>query len=201
MNCVGIDPDEKMIEKAEKQFSEVRALTWKIGSGEKTDLETQSCDAIIIGSAFHWMHPQSCIAEFSRILRPKGVIRVFEYQFPKSLRFPELNEWIRREFNLRWKAPLQKPRGSLKELAHDFFQDPRFEFLGEGKPPMRNELSTRELHGLLLSQSRVLHYQDALSEEERMVFHRETLEKLESFLGNTYEEFDFKLSWLQFGLI
>ncbi|MCM0606469.1 MAG: class I SAM-dependent methyltransferase [Xanthomonadaceae bacterium] len=187
---IGVDPDQKMLD--------VAGIESQLGSGEKTGLESQSIEAIIVGSAFHWMNPEKTKTEFLRILKPRGVVRIFEYQFPKAPALPELNEWIRCEFNLRWKAPDQKPRGSLKELTRVFRDDTRFEWIGEGQPEMKIKLNSEQLTGLILSQSRVLHYEDTLSAEERESFRKSLRIEIQKHLHDRSEIFDFKLSWVNF---
>lgn len=197
---IGIDPDSKMLDEARKLAAQTDTIEWKTGSGEMTGLKSKSVDAITIGSAFHWMDPLATKAEFQRILKPGAIIRIFEYQFPKTEKLPELNEWIRREFNLRWKAPNQKPRGSLKELSSGFRHDPAFEWLGEGHPKMQMNLNPEQLTGLILSQSRVLHYEDTLDSEAKDRFRKSLRSIIKDFIKDQNPVFDFKLAWIDLGL-
>ncbi len=199
---IGIDPDPLMLNQA-RQMSAQNAcqVEWKIGRGEATGLEPASVDAILIGSAFHWMKMDEVKAEACRILKRGGLIRIFEYQFPKAAGLPELNEWIRREFNLRWKAPEQKPRGSLKELTSGFRGDPEFEFLGDAQPKMETQLDAEQVTGLILSQSRVLHYEDTLKDlAEKEAFRSSVRSTVGDFLVGKTAFFDFRLAWVEFGL-
>lgn len=200
MNVTGIDSDPHMLEEAERIAPPGSAITWKCSAAEATGLDSHAFDLILIGSAFHWMKPTETREEILRILKPRGVIRVFEYQFPKALKLPELNEWIRREFNLRWKAPDQKPRGSLKDLTKIFRDDDRFEYLAEGQPEMLLTLDVNQLTGLILSQSRVLHYEDMLDEDERESFREALKVQISVLMENQPAVFDFKLSWIEFGI-
>lgn len=199
---IGIDPDSLMLDQARKLSARYSSnVEWRIGRGEATGLEPASIDAILIGSAFHWMKPAEVKAEVRRILKRGGILRIFEYQFPKAVGLPELNEWIRREFNLRWKAPEQKPRGSLKELTSGFRNDPAFEFLGDAQPKMEMQLDAEQVTGLILSQSRVLHYEDTLKDlAERETFRSSVRSAVGAFLGDKTATFDFKLAWVEFGL-
>lgn len=205
VHIIGIDPDPGMLQRAEenkKTFSLLpqQSVKFTQGQGEWTGLKSQFVEAILIGSAFHWMDPLKSIYEFHRILKPGGWIRIFEYQFPKALHLPELNHWIRRQFNLYWKAPGQIPRGSLKELTQIFRNDPRFEFLGTRRPPMKIYLDRENLVGLILSQSRVLHFEATLNPEKLQEFRKNLDADLKVHLGKNHEEFDFNLSLIDFGL-
>jgi len=196
---VGVDPDPKMLELARVLAGSEFSIEWRLGSGESTGLGAQSQDAVIVGSAFHWMKPELAQEEFRRVLKPGGVLRIFEYQFPKAPELPELNEWIRREFNLKWKAPDQKPRGNLKELTSVFRNHPEaWSYRGEVQPKMEMQFGFEDLAGLLLSQSRVLHYEDTLSAHEKESFHQSLRTQLESFFKVDRTTFDFKLAIIDF---
>lgn len=203
---IGIDPDSHMLDQARRMSAGYEDtnrynVEWRVGRGEATGLEPASVDAILIGSAFHWMKMGEVKEEARRVLKRGGLIRIFEYQFPKAPGHPELNEWIRREFNLRWKAPEQKPRGSLKELTSVFRDDPEFEALGDAQPKMEMQLDAEQVTGLILSQSRVLHYEDTLKDQaEKEAFRNSVRSSIGKFLADKTALFDFKLAWIEFGL-
>jgi ubiquinone/menaquinone biosynthesis C-methylase UbiE len=190
----GVDVDPAMLAEA-RRLKGAEAVEFREGSGERTGLEDASCDAAIVGSAFHWMDAARARDEFARILKPRGLLRVFEYQFPKCAELPEVNEWIRRQFNLHWKAPGQKPRGNLAELTRELERGP-FSIRAEGTPPMILELGSDDLTGLLLSQSRVLHYEATLDDVES--FRKGVREQLAALMDKPAYAFDFKLAWREF---
>ena len=197
---IGIDPDPEMIAQARGLLAGTDYhVDFKVGSGEQTTLESATVDGILVGSAFHWMDPQQTKIEFRRILRPKGLIRLFEYQFPKAIKLPTLNEWIRRQFNLFWKAPGQEPRGNFKDLTSIFRTDSEFEMVGEARPEMILPLNAEKLSGLLFSQSRVLHFENELAAFERQKFRDGVLEEITREMKSGVEhDFDFKLAWVEF---
>jgi ubiquinone/menaquinone biosynthesis C-methylase UbiE len=201
-HVIGIDPDPRMLEQARVwvHSEKIKTIDFQIGQGERTGLESRSVDAVLVGSAFHWMNPEQARNEFARILKPNGIIRIFEYQFPKAQHRPELNEWIRRQFNLRWKAIAQKPRGTLTQMTEGFRKDIRFRSLSSGRPPMIQELSASELSGLLFSQSRVLCFEETLSISEKSNFRQEVEETVQMWMGSQSATFDFKLGWHDFAL-
>jgi ubiquinone/menaquinone biosynthesis C-methylase UbiE len=201
-HIVGIDPDIKMLEQAQAwaNTAKIETIRFQVGSGEQTGLSTASQDALLVGSAFHWMDSVQAKDEFARILKPLGIVRIFEYQFPKARNFPEMNEWIRRQFNLYWKAPSQKPRGTLAQMTEGFRNDKRFHVLSSGKPTMSQVLDAKNLAGLLFSQSRVLCYEETLSLQDQARFRNELEGELQKWMGNEVADFDFKLSWHDFRL-
>jgi SAM-dependent methyltransferase len=173
---------------------------FSVGSGERSGLPSGEFDAVTIGSAFHWMRAEEACREVLRLLSPGGLLLVYEYQFPKARGFAELNEWIRREFNLRWKAPGQKPRGDFVEVTARFRAEPRLELLDDRRVPMVQRLDAGQLTGLLLSQSRVLHYEAGMGAGERADFQRWLGERIAAQLPGNGDEFDFGLQAALFGL-
>jgi len=91
---IGIDPDPEMLKEAQDlaNQNEMTTIKWQVGSGEVTHLADQSTDVILMGSSLHWMDGHQTNAEVRRILRPNGILWIFEYQFPKAPALPELNE-------------------------------------------------------------------------------------------------------------
>lgn len=194
---IGVDPDPGMLEQA-KVLTQSLSIHFQLGSGEQTGLDSQSLDAVIIGSAFHWMDSQKTKEELFRILKPNGLVRIMEYQFPKATDHPNLNEWIRRQFNLNWKAPGQKPRGAFLSLMSGFTKDQRFYQTGFGSPQMVQSLTPDDLLGLIWSQSRVLCYLKTLSEKEREIYYDKIRNKILDEFVRTSLDFDFKLQWVEF---
>ncbi len=192
----GIDPDAAMLDRAREVTADL-SVDFSIGQGELTGLESESADAAIVASALHWMEPQATCTEIGRILKPRGILQVFEYQFPKCAELPELNEWIRREFNLRWKAPQQKPRGDLFELTRLYRATPWKSLDPAGSPrrvKMNLSLRAEDLVGLILSQSRVLHYENTLEAQQITAFRSDLEKQIQSHLRDQAREFDFNLN-------
>jgi SAM-dependent methyltransferase len=153
-----IDPDSAMLAAARDVLSEkFPEVVLREGSAETIPLETGSVDLVLVGSAIHWFDLSRARSEIARVSRANGVLFIFEYQFPKCIDRPELAETIRRRFNLEWKAPVQRPRGSLAELALPFHESGEWVRLGDDRPEWRPVLSHDEFLGHLFSQSRYLH--------------------------------------------
>jgi SAM-dependent methyltransferase len=186
----GVDPDAAMLAAARELCPEAR---FEVGSGEATGLAPRAFDAVTVGSAFHWMDAHKAREEIARVLKPSGFLLVYEYQFPKARAHAELNEWIRREFNLRWKAPGQKPRGDFETVTGCFRGGSAFTLVEDRKVPMILKLHPADLTGLLLSQSRVLHHEATMSDSERAEFQKWLAAQMEYKLGPNGDYFDFSL--------
>lgn len=202
---LGVDPDPRMLEQARvlaerEGFAE--SVEWSEGKGEASGLGDRSVDAILVGSALHWMDPWGSRDEFLRLLRPRGLVLAFEYQFPKAPAHAGLNEWIRREFNLRWKAPDQRPRGDFDHVTRGLREDPRLALLERRRSvPMAQVLGPEDLQGLLLSQSRVLHYEETLGPGRLDEFRSRLLSELRDRMPAAGARFDFALTSSLFGRV
>lgn len=214
---IGVDPDPAMLDAAEKliQYSAHKhCVTFMQGSAENLELLGESQDAILIGSAFHWMNPESSGLEFYRVLKPHGLLRIFEYQFPKAVDHPTLNAWIKQQFNEHWRAPGQIPRGTFKQITQGFRNHPSWKLGDEKQPRMMLSLNSEQLVGLILSQSRVFHFESTLNPQEKLEFRSRLTETISQFMQQSphsesrqapsthpqphHLEFDFKLTWVEF---
>jgi ubiquinone/menaquinone biosynthesis C-methylase UbiE len=72
ITVTGIEPNDDMRTQAEREGSEIKTLTYKKGTAEKTGVQSSAADAVLCAQAFHWFEPRSALAEFRRILKPGG---------------------------------------------------------------------------------------------------------------------------------
>jgi ubiquinone/menaquinone biosynthesis C-methylase UbiE len=192
------EPDSKMLDHAKQslqRFSQVKQ--WFHLPAEALEFESESIDVILCACAWHWMNASLLAPKLERWLVPGGVLLIGEYQFPRAISLP-LQEHLRRQFNLHWRAPLQTPRGTLSELLeplrkmNDVSQDSRdaFEEMREHDP--------RELMGVIVSQSRFQWFEEKM-EGDKKCSHREELQEiLKSFFrkGDLDAESSTKLEFI-----
>lgn len=69
-----VEPNKAMRAAAERQLASSPGFRSVDGSAQATTLETASVDLIIAAQAFHWFDTPETRAEFSRILKPGGMI-------------------------------------------------------------------------------------------------------------------------------
>ena len=184
-----IEPDASMLGAAKTAFSETpHAHRFIQSTAETFSLPAASVDLALIGSAWHWMKPAPTLETLGRVLKPGGLIFIFEYQFPKTENtHSELNEWIRRQFNLVWKAPVQNPRGSLAEITQPLRDSSLFSEVRSTQFVHERLLSPEFLAGTIFSQSRYLHYSESLPENERQMDCEKTRIALQGFFGEKPE--------------
>ena len=162
------EPDLSMLTAAQKFLPELNSIQ---ATAEDIPLPAATVDLVLIGSAWHWMHYEKTHDEIARLLTIGGVVYVFEYQFPKAQpKFEhslELNEWVRRQFNLHWKAPLQAPRGSLFEITEVLRSSITFTQCATLVEAVEQTHSAREFAAMIFSQSRFLHYEASIELKDR----------------------------------
>lgn len=187
-----MDLDPEMLKEAEAQLGSYRGISsFKCAPSEKNPYQEEQFDLILIGSAWHWMDQQKTIREIERVLKPGGMVFIFEYQFPKCRDNPALNDWIRMKFNAEWKPATQTPRGSLKELTdcwrlhHQFSQNSLCSFVQQ-----RNH-TPKELAGVIASQSRYQHYEQSIPIQERTLIRQKLEVELAGLMRGEIGIFDY----------
>ncbi|MEO8502153.1 MAG: class I SAM-dependent methyltransferase, partial [Vicinamibacteria bacterium] len=73
LRVFAVEPNAAMRESAETHAG----VTFVDGTAEATRLGTASVDLVICAQAFHWFKPVESLAEFQRILRPRGRLVFF----------------------------------------------------------------------------------------------------------------------------
>ena len=163
-----IEPDLEMHHRAKvltASYSQIQ--NHYCAPAESLPVADRSCDVVVIASAWHWMRYEQTVRELERVLRPGGVLYVVEYRFPRVKGNPGLNEWIRRQFNLYWKAENQTPRGSLFEITSSIRSASGFSQVTQLEKEEERVQSIDAFCGMIYSQSRFLNYESSLALEER----------------------------------
>ena len=78
-SVIGVEPGEALRKLAAKRYPSIR---FKKGSGENTGIEDSSLDLVNVATAFYWMDMPRALLEFSRILKPGGILSIYRYGFP-----------------------------------------------------------------------------------------------------------------------
>jgi SAM-dependent methyltransferase len=69
-----VEPNDEMRIYSENEFAGLQNFKSVKGTAEKTNLSSQSVDAITAAQSFHWFDTFPVIDEFNRILKPDGYI-------------------------------------------------------------------------------------------------------------------------------
>ncbi|MCB0664895.1 MAG: class I SAM-dependent methyltransferase [Saprospiraceae bacterium] len=86
-NIVGIEPSEEMIKVARKLSSPGKTEYLQRFS-YKTGLASEIADIITCSQSFHWMEPKTTLAEVDRLMRPGGVLVVYDAHWPPTINEP-----------------------------------------------------------------------------------------------------------------
>ncbi|MBE6564524.1 MAG: class I SAM-dependent methyltransferase [Ruminococcaceae bacterium] len=70
-SAYAVEPNEDMFLECNKQLSRFSKVTFFKTSAEKTGIPSCSCDAVVVGTAFHWFEKENFRAECKRILKHK----------------------------------------------------------------------------------------------------------------------------------
>jgi ubiquinone/menaquinone biosynthesis C-methylase UbiE len=96
---IGVDPSHDMLHQAEVA-TVVPEVTYRLGFGHATGLPDDCADVVTCSQSFHWMEPESTLAEVARLLRSGGVFAACDHDFPlvprweADLAFHAFNKYV-----------------------------------------------------------------------------------------------------------
>jgi SAM-dependent methyltransferase len=175
-----VEPDAAMLAAAKDLLRDIPRVQYVNASAEEFTF-TEAYDLVLVGSAWHWMNRELICQKLEAA--DVGSVFVFEYQFPKAKAQNELNDWVRREFNLRWKTSSQTPRGTLHELTEGLRRSHSFSEVSRLSIPHENDFDLPGFFGMLISQSRFLAFEMTLLISERDAYRQSTYADLSNFWG------------------
>lgn len=77
---VGIEPSDDML--AVARLKETDGISFRKGFSGETGLKEASADVVVCSQSFHWMEPDSTLAEVNRILVPGGIFATVDCDWP-----------------------------------------------------------------------------------------------------------------------
>jgi len=100
-HLIAVEPDARMLVVLTARSPTVDAVE---GRGEAIPLPDASQDAVLVSSAWHWMHPERATAEVARVLRDRGRFGVV---------------WTSRDRSIDWIRELERLRLSTERYPDD----------------------------------------------------------------------------------
>uniref|UniRef100_A0A1B6JSL7 Methyltransferase type 11 domain-containing protein n=1 Tax=Homalodisca liturata TaxID=320908 RepID=A0A1B6JSL7_9HEMI len=79
---IGLDNSEEQLLHA-KGRTKCQNVSYRLESAENLKVADSSVDLITVGMAIHWFDLQQFCKEVDRVLRPRGVLAVYGYNFPR----------------------------------------------------------------------------------------------------------------------
>lgn len=152
---IGVEPSKEMISLAEKK-SGCENISYKNSFANHTGLYTASADIVTCSQSFHWMEPKSTLQEIDRILKPGGVLVIYDVIWPPSVNYlyeaayrelfrkvDQLTEGIDETIAYRWNR--SEHFSNIKNYGH-------FKFYKESYYHKSQPLDKSQFIGLALSQ-------------------------------------------------
>ena len=81
---IGIDPNEDMLSEAGRSVVAAN-ISFKKGISNDTGLPDNYADIVTVAQAFHWFDIDNTLTEVYRILKPGGVLAIYDYDNPPSV--------------------------------------------------------------------------------------------------------------------
>jgi len=176
---VGIEPNGDMRAVAQSKAAECKNVRFIKGYSNATGLAAQSVDVVTISQAFHWMDHDTTLTEAARILKPGGILAVYDCDWPPVLDWQIEKEYHRlhslcNEISLR-ATPSVDRKDKSKHLAAiqgcGLFSYVRELVFHHAEP-----MDADRMAGILLSQGGI---QAALTADERV---KPELERFAAFV-------------------
>ena len=173
-----VEPDTAMLAASREVLVNHSCVRYVNESAEAFSF-ADAYDLVLVGSAWHWMDRAFLLEKLEASIVQS--IFVFEYQFPKAKTEGALNDWVRREFNLKWKTSFQTPRGTLEELTQGLRDSSLYSEVSHALIPHESDFNLDAFFGMLISQSRFLAYESTLPIGERDAYRQKVRVELASF--------------------
>lgn len=83
----GIEPNPEMISVAKGKLSDLSTTNVAFIHGDSTAIKVADgqADVVTCSQSFHWMDPAPSLREFHRILKPGGLLAIYDYDWPPAV--------------------------------------------------------------------------------------------------------------------
>lgn len=86
---VGVEPSEAMLEIARRKVSGLEDRIEFVGAfSDNLPFAPGAADIVCCSQSFHWMEPEATLREVDRVLRPGGVLAIYDCAWPPTIAWP-----------------------------------------------------------------------------------------------------------------
>ncbi|GJM31119.1 MAG: hypothetical protein DHS20C18_01200 [Saprospiraceae bacterium] len=152
----GVEPSGEMLAIARKKVNKNSEVAFIEAFANKVPLPDASIDLVTCSQSFHWMEPESTLAEIDRLLVNNGVLCIYDVEWPPL---------VNREFEMAYQALFEKvdqiTRSLDKKIAHKWRKDQHlrnvqkskvFRYVREACFHKKEKVNKEVLAGIALSQ-------------------------------------------------
>ncbi len=79
---IGVEPSEAMLKVARQKVKDNDSITYLQAFANEIPLPNGSIDLVTCSQSFHWMEPESTLAEIDRLLQKHGVLCIYDVEWP-----------------------------------------------------------------------------------------------------------------------
>lgn len=148
---IGCDVSENMLEQARRAHPEI---TFKrVDPDSHLPFTDASVDVLTVGFAFHWLDQPTFLREAARVVRPGGVLTIYNMYFPGVMKGnPRYVEWHHHVYIARYPTPTRHRRPLTEMLEQGDYS-----FKLEKQLPLSipQTMSAPALRNYLTSQSNI----------------------------------------------
>ena len=153
---IGFDPSDEMLHLANAKLREGEAIRFEKRFAHDLPLETESVDVLTCSQSFHWMEPESTLREMDRVLKKKGVLCIYDVQWPPTVNF-EMEQAYRTLFDQVEQITAKLENPPARKWRKDWHlenlkKSKRFRFLKEVGYHMSIPFDRERFIGLAMSQ-------------------------------------------------
>lgn len=143
-----VEPNEDMFAELSKNFSQYENVIFLKTSAEKTNIPSLSCDAVVVGTAFHWFDKDKFCTECKRILRNNKYVAILRIanNTEADKRIEEIKHYSEQDLN---EAKKFFDEGFLEHICFEYtqsFDEERYinNLLSSATAPLPNDTSFDE---------------------------------------------------------
>jgi len=154
-NVIGIEPNDDMRQTAINKITGQKNIKFIKGLSNETTLPDNSMDVVTFSQSFHWVEPFSTLNEINRILKPNGILMIYDQQWPVTVD-PILDDAYEKTDDFCDEIADKLPNAAIKTDKTKHFENVKntnhFSYVKKIYFSNIEKMTAERLFGLLISQ-------------------------------------------------